>query len=158
MTDPTGPAMMKIAAKTAVLMTLVLLSLCGGCSGREAVNRPREKEAQEFSSEEKSAARMLSINHTKSVTDAASPYAKALLCKNGLDMTAQRLRSLSIMNAQQRQLLQQAQTYFDRQLHELGERQGMSTTDIRRDLDQTAQNHSDAEENARIAVTCLQGQ
>jgi hypothetical protein len=147
--------MTKIGTKTVLPIALVLTSLCGGCSTGEPVKNRLEKKTREFSAEEKRQARALSISQVKSVTDAASPYARALLCKNGMDVMAQRLQNVGIMNAQQGQLLQQAQAYFDRQLNALGEQQGLSAADVRNDLGRVARDHSDTSENARIAVACL---
>jgi hypothetical protein len=155
---PYAPAMTKFDAKSLFLVTIALPSLCAGCSGRApAENPPEARPAAQFGDEARQAARALSINQVRSVTAAADPYARMLLCKNGLDATAQRLQNSSVLTSQQRQVLQQAQAYLGRQLHRLGEEQGKSPTAIDSDLAQTAASHADAQENARIAAACLQG-
>jgi hypothetical protein len=147
--------MKKIGPRMVLPITLVLTTLCAGCSTEEPLKNPPEKKMRTFSAEEMKQARALSITQASSVTDAANPYAKALLCKIGMDLVAQRLQNVGVMNAEQRQILQESKAYFDRQLNALGEQRGKSARDIQRDLAQVAEHHSDAAENTRTAVACL---
>jgi hypothetical protein len=157
--EETATARNAPAMKTTTLcvVALALASLCAGCSNGDVAQRSAEKPARQFSEQERLAARALSIGQVNSVTHAASPYARAVLCKNGLDVIARRLRNASVLSVQQQQLMQQAQAYFDRQVHALAQQQGVSATDVGKDLRQAAEEHADDEENARIAVACVQG-
>jgi hypothetical protein len=149
--------MKKTNPNTSGLVMLVLSAFCAACSGGSGVARQPEKQTREYSPDEKSAARALSINQVRAVTNPASPYARAVLCKNSLDLVAERFRDSSVMNSQQQQQLQQAQAYFDQQVRTLAGQQGLSNSDLRDDLARAARDHSDDEESARTAVACLQG-
>lgn len=130
------------------------MSLTACSSGAEPVTASPQEQSQTFSEEDKRVALALSVSRNQVVTDAEGPYAQALLCRNGMEVLAERLKGA--LNAQQRQAIDQAREYFDRQVSELGESEGKVPSEITSDVERTAQDNFNVAENARVAMACLQ--
>lgn len=71
-----------------------------------------------------------------------------------MEVLAERLEGA--LNAQQRQAIDHAREYFDRQVQELGESEGKVSSEIANDVERTAQDNFNVAENARVAMACLQ--
>ena len=146
--------MLKTASKAAWFAILVVSSLTA-CSSREESSPPSSEQPREFSAEDKRAARALSISNNPAVMNAESPYARALLCRNGIGALAEQFEKARGLSDEQRQAMEQARAYFDEQLRVLGQREGKSESDVSSDLEKVAQENVDTAENARIANACL---
>lgn len=134
---------------------LAALSLLSACSSNQQPAPPPADDKQ-FSEEDKRAARALSISNNEAITDAASPYARALLCNNGIETLAERFQGArGPMMDQQRQAMEQARAYFGDQLRLLAEREGKSEAELNSDMEEAAEQHADPAENAQIAIACL---
>lgn len=135
---------------------LVLPSLAGCSEGGETLRTPQAEQSRQFSDADKIAARALSIGNDEAMTNADSPYAQALLCKNGVDIIADRISQAGGFGEQQMQGIELAQAYYDRQVRSLAASEGKSASEIEGDLEQTATDNPDVGANARIAIACLQ--
>jgi len=141
----------------AVWPTLAALSLLPACSSNQQP-APPPADDKEFSEADKRAARALSISNNDAVTDATTPYARALLCRNGIETLAERFQQArGPMMEEQRQAMEQARAYFGEQLRLLAEREGKSEPGLNRDIAETQEQHADPAENAQIAIACLRG-
>ncbi len=146
---------MQRTLSTAPLSALAALSFLSACSPNPQAPSPAFDE-KEFSEEDKRAARALSISNNQAVMEATNPYARALLCRNGIDGLAERFQQArGPMMEEQQQAMEQARAYFDEQLRLLAEREGKSEAELNDDLEETGQQHADPGENAQIAVACL---
>jgi hypothetical protein len=136
-----------------------LLSFLAGCSNSDAgdPSPTRTRTPVEFSEQDKIAARALSIGNSDAMENADSPYARALLCRNGMMVLSKHFDNFAALGQQQRQAVRRADAYFDRQLQALGSSQGKSKSDIAEDLQQMNLDNSDLSLNARIALGCLRG-
>lgn len=135
---------------------LASLSLAACSSDENILREPRTEQSREFGEHDKIVARALSISNTQAMEKADSPYARALLCRSGVEVLAERIREAGGLGAQHVQAVEQVQAYFDQQLHTLASREGRSINDISRDLEQMALDYPDRATNARLAVSCLQ--
>lgn len=146
---------MKRDFKFALFAVLALTTLAG-CSSADKGDADPKPEARQFSEEDKRVARALSVSQVQSISDAEGPYARALLCANGMDALAERFQDFRGLGEQQRSAIEQAREYFGQQLREAGASEGKSANDIESDLQKTAQDNIDPAENARTAMACLQ--
>lgn len=134
------------------IAALTLLSACS--SNRQQVPPPAEDRA--FTEEDKRAARALSLSNNQAITDATSPYARALLCRNGIEALAVRFQGVRGPGmAEQRQAMEQVRAYIGEQLRLLAEREGKSGAELNGDMKETQEQHADPTENAQIALACL---
>ncbi|MBT2133558.1 hypothetical protein KK137_04340 [Croceibacterium sp. LX-88] len=139
-----------------VFSVALALTTLAACSPAENSIAAPERKVREFSEEDKRLARALSVGQAQAVTEADSPYARALLCANGMDALAERLQDFQGLAEQQQLAIEQARTYFSEELNEAGAGEGKSASDIKSDLEKTALANVDAAENARTAMACLQ--
>lgn len=147
--------MAKIDPQSLIGAALITMALAACSSDGETMTGPNEEPAREFSDADRRVASALSISQNRAVTNADSPYSRALLCRNGMEALAERFQEAGGLSEQQRQGIEQARTYFDGQLRLLGESEGKSASDISADVQQTAEDNFDTAENARIAIACL---
>lgn len=147
--------MLKIAPKPALCAIFALSSLAACSPDADIADEPAT-EQRVFSEEDQRIARALSIGNSRAVANADSPYARALLCRHGMDVLADRFREASGLSEQQRQGIEQAQTYFDEELRALAQDEGKTPAELDSDLAQVAEDNPDPGEAARIAIGCLQ--
>lgn len=133
----------------------MLVSLTACSSGENTHDDAPASPAKAFSDEDREIARALSISNDLAVADADSPYARALLCRNGMGVLAERFQDAVGLSIEQRQGIEQAVTYFDGQMRVLGEAEGKAAADVTSDLEQTAADNPDTTENVRTAIACL---
>lgn len=148
--------MAKVYPQSVTGAAFLMIALAACSSGRETMTAPNEEPARAFSDEDRRVASALSISQDRAVTNADSPYSRALLCRNGMETLAERFQDAAGLSEQQREGIEQARAYFDERLRLLGESEGKSASDISEDVQQTAEDNFDTAENARIAIACLQ--
>lgn len=139
---------------SAWLVIAVLSFLCA-CSPSQP-SGGRAIPTREFSQEDKRAALALSISNSEAVADAATPYDRSLLCKNGIEALIQRFQGLRGPSTdQQLQAMEQASAYFSEQVHSIAKLEGKSEAELTRDLKVTREQHEDPAENVQIIAACL---
>ncbi|GEM_PF-2402885 len=132
-----------------------LASLAACSSSENARQGAPDSQAKVFGDEDRQIARALSISNDPAVTQADSPYARALLCRNGMEALVERFQGAAGLSAEQRQGMERVASYFEGQARVLGEAEGKSPADVVSDLEQAAEDNPDTAENARTAIACL---
>jgi len=138
-------------------MVAVALSALAACSSAEEASKPSSEELRrEFSTEDKDAAQALSIGRQTALTKTNSPYERALLCKIGIDVLAERLQDANGLGGQQREALRLARDLFETRLSAAAAGEGKSESQIEQDAARAMQDHPNESELARVAIACLQ--
>lgn len=136
------------------MLVLIVLSSCS-VSERTGRAETPDTPAREFSKQDKMAARALSIDDRTAIENVDSPYAQAMLCRNGVESIAVRFRGTAAANEEMAQGMEQIIAFYDRRLRSLGGKQAKSPEEIRRDLQQTKEDNTNSSANARVAIACL---
>jgi hypothetical protein len=149
---------MPLAILTRAVICLPLLASLPSCS-RERNPVPSEGAAplspERFTAADRRAAQALSIGD-RGALESEGPYAQALLCNKALDAVATQLAGLQALNTEQLDQLEQAQAIFQRRLRQTAAQDGISPTQIERDLKAPAVEDAETADQGRIALACLQ--
>lgn len=111
--------------------------------------------AQEFSREEKLAARALSIGDSRSIESSGGDYEQALLCSMAIGLIGDRFETAGGLSDLHMQGVAQARGIYDQRAHALASGQGKSAEEISSDREQIAADNPDSSANARVAIACL---
>jgi len=145
--------MTRATFRTNFFVAIPLLALTACSSGRGEA--PEAVQKIEFGPEEKRVAQALSVSNNQAVMNAETPYARALLCKSGIDVLADRFGEARGLSSEQKSGMEQARVYFDEQLQLLATREGKSGADLAADLKAVTEDGAISGESAQIVVACL---
>jgi hypothetical protein len=137
-------------------LTLAFTLLLAACHSAEAPT-PGEviAEAQVASEADMRAAQSLSIGRVQALDDSIGPYVQALRCRIALDTINRRFADTGGFSDEQKRLMREAQSIYERRFAQLGAQNNKSDEEIQGDLRDQAEKIPEMATRGQLAIGCL---
>jgi hypothetical protein len=154
---------MAVASKTMSrhnAVCIVVICLAQACSPAPSVpaldlQRPVSAHANQFSAQERSAAKKLSLAGETASFTAGNAYDRALRCRNALAALTSTFRKTEVTTGEQLALLDRAIKAYERRVVDQAANSGRSADEARDDLAKGSGESPNMAEEARTGLACL---